>query len=208
MTIVSRLLLMVVVVACGCGAPRPEPSTDYNHGAEPGEVPTAANSPSPIPETVPHPGTFAGEWSEPVNGLSARLLVTLKDGTHSSLWASSVVLEIKNTYSTPLAFIDQPEFTDVAVRDSKGRPLPESSYAGNQITGEPQWAIIAGNTYLGIRVDTSIPVHHGICVGLITPEACRLAATLVSQQRNGPENQWIGEIQVPPVSLTSKGTGP
>lgn len=207
-TIPSRFVLIVALVVCGCGPPSPTPSKDQHRGAKPNESSAAANPPLPIPKDVRLAGTYAGEWSEPVNGLSARLLVTLQDGTHSSLWASPVILEVKNTYSTPLALINQPAFTDSAVRDSKGKSLPESSYHGNQLTGEPQWAVIPGNTYLGIRVDTSIPVHYGLCFGLIKPEAQSLTATLVAQHREGPENQWIGEIQLPPISLTSTSAGP
>lgn len=199
-------LLIMVLIGCGCGMPSPKPSKDQNGGAKTDAPTTAANPAMPKPKQAQVAGTYVGEWSEPVDGLSARLLVTLQGGTHSSLWASPVILEVKNTNSTPLAFIDQPVFTDSAIRDSDGKTLPVVSHNGNQLTGEPQWAVIPGNTYLGIRVDTSIPVHYGLCFGLIVPEAHSLTATLVAQHRDGPKNQWIGEIHVPPVSLVSKST--
>jgi hypothetical protein len=178
-------------------------SNDQNSGANPKESLSVANSPLPEAKEVPRAGTYAGEWSEPVNGLSARLLVTLHEGGQSSLWASPVILEVKNTTARSLAFIDQPVFSGVAVRDANGNPLPEPSHPGNHLAGGPQWAVIPGNAYLGLRVDTSIPVEVGLCIGVVPPEARTLSATLVAKPREGPENQWVGEINIPPVVLLS-----
>lgn len=203
----SALFLILALVACGCDAPGLTQSNNQNPGAKLGDSATVANSPLSKPKAVPRAGKYAGEWSEPVNGLSARLLVTLQEGGQSSLWAGPIILEVKNTDGKPLAFIDQPAFTGAAVRDANGNALPESVRPGNHLSGEPQWAVIPGNAYLGIRVDTSIPVEIGLCFGVITPEALHLSATLLAKHREGPENQWVGEIKLPAVDLTSSGPG-
>lgn len=199
----SRLILIAALLVCGCGIPSSTPSRDQDRGSEPVEPSVGTNPLTLKSKGARLAGTYVGEWSAPVNGLSVRLLVTLQDRTNQSHWASPIILEVKNISSSPLAFINQPAFTDSAVRDSNSKALPETSVDGNQHTGEPQWAVIPGNTYLGIRVDTSIPVDYGLYFGLITPEAQSVTATLVAQHREGPENRWIGEIQVPPVLLTS-----
>ncbi|MBL8820001.1 MAG: hypothetical protein JNL58_28515 [Planctomyces sp.] len=201
----SDLVLIVALVACGCDRPGVKLSNDQNARANLKESASVANPPLSEAKDVPRAGTYAGEWSEPVNGLSARLLVTLHEGGQSSLWASPVILEVKNTNAGSLAFIDQPVFSGAAVRDANGNSLPEPSHPGNHLTGEPQWAVIPGNAYLGLRVDTSIPVEVGLCIGVVTPEARTLSATLVAKPREGPENQWVGEINIPPVVLISSG---
>ena len=203
----SALLVIVATVACGCDTPGSNHVNDQNPGAKPGESPTVVNSPLSRPKAVPRVGTYAGEWSEPVNGLSARLLVTFQEGGRSSLWAGPIILEVKNTDGKPIAFINQPAFTGAAVRDAIGNALPEFFGPGNHLSGYPQWAVIPGNAYLGMRVDTSIPVEVGLCFGVITPDALHLSATLVAKHREGPENQWVGEIKLPPVDLTSNGPG-
>jgi hypothetical protein len=193
--------LIYVMSACGCGTSASTQSNNQNRDTKQ-EVLTAMNDPSSIPKKIQHAGTYAGQWSEPVNGLSARLVVTLQESPNSPRFAAGpVTLEVKNTYSTPLAFIDQPSFADKATWDANGNALPESFHAGNHLTGNPQWAVIPGNAYLGIRVDTSIPVEVGLCFGVLAPDTQSLSATLVAKHREGPENQWVGEIQLPPVAL-------
>jgi hypothetical protein len=105
-------------------------------------------------------------------------------------------------------FIEQPSFTGAAVREANGYALPEASLiGGNLLTRDPQWAVIPGNAYLGIQVDTSIPVHFGLCFAPIMPGAHHLNATLVAKHREGPKDQWIGEITLPPVVITASGAG-
>ncbi|MFM9962445.1 MAG: hypothetical protein ACKV2Q_14630 [Planctomycetaceae bacterium] len=212
----STLYLVVALVTCGCDTPRSKQSNDQNSGTKPGEPPAVANSPLPKPKGSPSAGTYAGDWSEPVNGLSARLLVTLQEGTQSSLWAGPIILEVKNADSKPIAFVSQPSFSrfhffafppspKFAVWDPNGN-APESLHKGNHLSGEPQWAVIPGNAYLGLRVDTPIPADDGLCLGsLIVPGT--FSVTLVAKHREGPENQWIGEIKLPPVDLSVNGTG-
>lgn len=199
---------LFLMVAWGCDIPGSKPSNEEHPGSKPEEA-SAIPKPSPSKsKAFRGAGIYAGEWSEPVNGLSARLLVTLQEGTRSTLFASPVVLEVKNTGGTPLAFLDQPSFKGSAVRDAKGNASPEPSFPGNHLAGVPQWAVIPGNAYLGLKVDTSIPVDVGLCFGPITPDAHRLSATLVARHRaDGPANQWIGEIELPPVVLLPSGGG-
>ena len=200
--ITFSVCLFVVLVGSGCGVPSPVGSLDQNAVANAGESPATIAS-----NALQRAGNYAGEWSEPVNGLSARLLVTLQESPNSSRFgAGPIILEVKNTYSTPLAFINQPSFKDKAIWDAKGNVLPEASHPGNHLSGNLEWAVIPGNAYLGLRVDTSIPVEVGLCFGVLAPEAQSLSATLVAKNREGPENQWVGEILLPPVSFTSNGT--
>lgn len=207
--IASSTLLIVALVACGCDSRGSKPSNVQNRDANLGDSFMTDSLPSPQPNNMRRAGIYAGEWSESVNGLSARLLVTLtKSGNSPALFATPVILEVRNTDGSPLAFTDQPSFTGQVVRDAQGNALPESVAAGNHLRGVPQWAAIPGNAYLGLRVDTSVPTDVGLWYGLIAPEAQSLTATLVAQRREGPANQWIGEIPLPPVSLMPKATGP
>ena len=163
-----------------------------------------------------HPGTTVGEWSEPVNFLSARLLVTLEEhevAESPSYFRYAVVLEVRNDHGADLAFVNQPSFENIEVRDASGKLVNVLSGGGNHRQGKARWAVILPYTYLGLKVDTPIPVDVGLFVGSVSPDKRSLTATLISKKQTGaeaywfgemeppPAKEWVGEIQIPKVSL-------
>lgn len=196
------LCLAVYLAGIGCG-----PSSS---GPLRGETPPApaatvsADIATPADPAAPgRAGTYAGEWSEPVNELSARLIVRLEDTQYRSIYSAQVTLEVKNTSRSPVSFISQPHFTDIVLRDADGLAVPNTdSFPGNYLRGLPEWAVIPGNAYLGIRVDTPLRVEEGMFIGNVTFDKQNLSATLVSVRQEGPENQWTGEIALPEVTLS------
>jgi hypothetical protein len=200
-----RRVLVAVFGGSGCAGGSPNGSLQEKPVAVADALPSTGSD-----KELKRAGTYAGQWSQPVHGLSARLVVTLQQSPNSPrLGAAPLMLEVENTYSTPLAFINQPSFADKATWDAKGNALAESHvHAGNHLSGAPQWAVIPGDATLGLRVDTSIPVETGLCFGVLAPEAASISATLVARHREGPDNQWVGEIQLPPVQLTSEEHDP
>ena len=158
--------------------------------------------------------TETGEWSEPVNGLSARLLMTLEEikvTDYPSAFRYKIILETKNVRGDILAISSQPSFADVRIRDADGRLLPDRGYDQSGPIPFPQWAQIPGNAYLGIRVDmTTVGLPGGSAlvgiddhVRFLKPGTYTVHATLIAQKdKKGPDNQWLGKMNLPPVTVT------
>jgi hypothetical protein len=162
-------------------------------------------SPTPVAKRR-DPITVSGAWSEPVNGLSARLLVTYveiaSDKFPTYFHYQKLILEVKNVGSHRLVFSNQPSFANPTIRNAKGEVLhPPGNVDGNQRTGNLEWAAIPFNTYLGLRVDTAIPIKVGLRFESFVTENHSLSATLVARQQEGPKNQWVGNLDLPPVLL-------
>lgn len=155
-------------------------------------------------------------WSEPVNGLSGRLLLTLEELKIAEAAPShryKVILEVKNDTGQQIAFRSQPEFVDVVIRDANGKELPDQGHEMSGPVPLPQWAVIPGQSYLGLRVDmqtVGLPggtalVGVGGYVRFLKPGKHTLTATIVAKQQEGPKNQWLGKMKLPPVSVTFRG---
>jgi hypothetical protein len=173
-------------------------------------------APKPPSDVEDQPGTTVGAWSESVDNLSARFAVSLAEhqaGQLPAYFQYQVFLEVRNDHGADLAFMNQPSFQDIEICDANGASVDELTPGGNHLRGRPRFIVIPPYTYVGIRVDTAIPVEYGICIGNPTPEKHSLSATLVSTRQTGeeahwfggmetpPARAWIGEIQVPPVML-------
>lgn len=206
---IPRLLLIAALLSSGC---------DEQVSKQSGEQPTqpkAAGLANPIDnpeqpdEEAQGPYTAAGAWSEPVNGLSARLLVTyeeMKSNKYPTYFHyQKVILEAKNVGTETVSFINQPSFTDLAIRNAQGEELHGRGHEGNHITGASEWAVIPVGAYLGLRVDTTIPVHVGLYFESFATETHSLHATLVVEKQDGPQNQWIGKIKLHPIYLVPSG---
>ena len=151
-------LAFLVLATIGCGTPTVAQSTTPEN-TESTKIATASAPPV----------TVASEWSKPVNGLKARWLVKWRKIASEDRPAYAgyyeFILEVKNADSAPLSFYSQPMFRDLAIRDANGKVIdPPGSVIGNHISGVPQWATIPNSdgAYLGLRIDTTIPVHHGV----------------------------------------------
>lgn len=202
---VPALLLITAVVSTGCCKRSSDQSVAKQTQHTAAGVETADDSAKPSPEQALGPYLAAGAWSAPVNGLSARLLVSyqiLKSDKYPTYFHyQNVILEAKNVGPELLAFSNQPSFTDLAIRDAQGEELRGRGYEGNHITGPIRWAVIPEGAYLGLRVDTAIPVHVGLYFQSFATEDHSLHATLIATKQDGPENQWLGEIKLPPINL-------
>ena len=146
--------------------------------------------------------TTFGTWSAPTNFLSARFVVTLEEyeaADSPSYFRYSVVLEVRNDHGADLAFVNQPSFENIEVRDTGGRLVNVLSGDGNHRQGEASWAVILPYTYVGLRVDTTIPVDVGLSIGGVSPDKRSLTATLISKKRTGAEAYWFGEMEPPPA---------
>ena len=156
----------------------------------------------------------AGIWSEPVNGLSARLLMEpeeIKSANHQSSFRYKVILEVKNVQRDILAISSQPSFVDVEIRNAKGELLPDGGYRQSGPIPLPQWAHIPGNTYMGVRVDmTAVGLPRGSAlvgidgyVRFLKPGTYTVRATLSARKdKSGPNNQWLGDMKLPAVTVT------
>ena len=154
------------------------------------------------------------KWSKTANGLSGRLLVALEDLKPGLRHA--VTLELKNVSTEALAVIDQPQFVEVQLLDERGNSVRKRGY---DMTGDipfPQWGVIPREAYLGFRVDMRTvglmgrPPHRIalIAVGgqawFLAPGKYTLRAKLVAKKQEGPDNQWLGSLDLPPVDFTFK----
>jgi hypothetical protein len=152
---------------------------------------------------VPQPDEVA--WSETVSGVSGRLLAELEPSLRFA-----VHLELRNHSMDPIAVIDQPQIR-AQLRDSSGHPVGTVAMLVSGPACEPQWAVIPRDAYIGIRIDmrtVGLPApEHGVALLAlggrawdVGPGEYLLQATLTcSRQPDGPQNQWVGELELPPL---------
>lgn len=194
-TVIVSLLVIVALVASAIAAPMPTPTV-----------------------------SAAGEWSMPVNCLSARLLLTLQERKHdgsASTYHYLAIVEFKNMGGEVVAVSSQPSFKGILVADADGKPIRECGYIQDGTVPLPQWAHIPGyNAYLGVRVDMTTvyalaPDSAGDSALLaiddsvhsLAPGQYSVRGTVAAEtDKDGPENQWVGEIKLEPVGFAFKNT--
>jgi hypothetical protein len=125
----------------------------------------------------------------------------------------SVFLELKNHSPDPVALIDQPELRADLYDASSGVSIGAPDLIGSGPIPIPQWAVIPRDAYAGIRIDVrtlGVPTREqGVALLALDRKAWHLSvgryllrATLISTQRpNGPVDQWVGELELPPVEV-------
>ena|SRR5215207_3845542 len=149
-------------------------------------------------------------WSEPINGLSGRLRVEFEDLGIGLRHA--IHLELRNHSSTPVAVINQPEVR-AELYDSSGRPVDTLGYPMSGPIPGAQWAAIPRDSYLGFRVDmqtVGVPTREqGMALIAVGGRTWRVeagtyvleTAVVFERREEGPANQWVGELELPPVEV-------
>jgi hypothetical protein len=196
---VRTLLVLSVAIVSGCDAtPQTSSNQPVNHTSQ---TQTSTSEGEIVEYDQPRRTTF-GAWSEPTNFLSARFVVTLEEyeaADSPSYFGYSVVLEVRNDHGADLTLVNQPTFGNVEVRDASGKLISVLSGNGNHLQGKARCAVILPYTYLGLKVDTTIPVDVGLFVGNVSPDKYSLTATLISKNQTGMEDYWFGEMEPPPA---------
>jgi hypothetical protein len=158
---------------------------------------------------------IANRWSEPSRGLSGRLRVEFEDLNPGLRHA--VYLELRNHALDPIAVTNQPQ-ADAALLDSTGTAVSASSLPASGPAPSPQWAVIPRDAYLGFRVDmqtVGVPTReHGVALLAVGDKAWQLNAgkyvlkvsVVFQKDESGPPNQWVGELQLPPVDVVVTAT--
>jgi len=150
------------------------------------------------------------QWSTKTDRLVGRLLVAFEDLRPGLRHA--VHLEIRNEGFDPVAVINQPKIS-CEVYDVSGTPVPTLESSANGPRQVRQWCVIPTDAYAGIRVDAqtgSVPTRQQGMVLLaiggrrwgLKPGTYLLKASAVfNSDEDGPANQWVGELQLPPVEV-------
>lgn len=201
--VIPSLIVVLAMVSSGCNTPT-SAQNDEQENARSVEAPATS---------TPPPAAVASEWSKPVNGLKARWLVNwnaISSDKHPTYaHYREFILEVKNVGGDFLSFNSQPTFKNLTIRNANGKVIqPPGHIHGNHINGIPQWAVVPDSTYLGLRIDTAIPVHVGVHFESFVTENHSLHATLVAKKQDGPENQWTGEIELPALFVQFSGEAP
>lgn len=150
------------------------------------------------------------QWSIKREGLLGRLLVEFEDLNPGLRHA--VYLEIRNDSFDPVSVINQPEIT-AEVSDLSGTPIATLQSSANGPRQARQWAVIPGGAYIGLRVDAqtgNVPGReHGMVLlavggrrwGLKPGSYVLKATALFKEEKDGPPDQWVGELDPPPVEI-------
>ena len=158
----------------------------------------------------PTPQPAANAWSEPADGLSGRLRVEFEDlrpGLRHALY-----LELRNHSFVPVAVLNQPEVR-AELHDSSGKPVSTTSFPTSGPSPSPQWAVIPRDAYIGFRIDmqtVGLPTREqgrallavgGKTWGLGAGEYLLETVLTFGRKEDGPTNQWVGELKLPPVEV-------
>ena len=154
-------------------------------------------------------------WCEPIDGLSGRLRVEFEDLKPGLRHA--VYLELRNHSPNPVAASNQPQI-HAELFDSAEGLVRTSSLPMSGPIPSLQWALIPRDAYVGFRIDmqtVGVPTREQgmalIAVGgkswkLKAGEYVLKATVSLKKEEDGPHNQWIGELELPPsefiVTLT------
>ena len=156
------------------------------------------------------PNSFASGWSGVVNGLSGRLRLQLEDLAPGLRYA--LYLELLNHSFDPLAVTNQPSILAELV-DSFGQPVHTVAYPASGPIPIREWAMIPRGAYVGFRIDmqtVGLPTREqglillavgGITWRLGTGKYVLKTTAIFNTDANGPPNQWLGELKLPPVEV-------
>lgn len=151
-----------------------------------------------------------GAWSQSIEQLSGRLCIEFEDLKPGLRHA--VYLELRNDGFAPAVVSNLPDFR-AELYDSSGQPVGTSAAVDDGPNPILQWAVIPSNAYLGLRVDrqsSGVPTkqHKRVLIALgektweLDTGKYLLEATAVfKREDSGPDNQWVGELNLPPVDV-------
>lgn len=159
-------------------------------------------------EQMPKP--VLGAWSKAVNRLSGRLCVEFEDlnpGLRHAVYA-----ELRNDSLNPVTVTNLPR-VDAKLFDSSGKPVNTSGIAVGGPVSTPEWAVIPRDAYIGFRIDmqtVDVPDREqGMVLIAVGGKAWKTKAgkyvlqivLTIEKERDGPQNQWIGELKLPPYEV-------
>ena len=159
-------------------------------------------------ESIPPP--VANVWSELINKLSGRLRIEFEDLKPGLRHV--VYLELRNHSLNPVAVTNQPQIL-AELFDSAGKPVITSRFAMSGPIPIPQRAVIPQDAYLGFRIDMQtigVPTREqgmaliavgGISWALRAGEYVLKTTIVFKKEEDAPQNQWIGELELPPVEV-------
>jgi len=158
----------------------------------------------------PFPEPIANTWSEPINGLSGRLRVEFEDLKPGLRHA--IFIELRNCSLNSVTLTNQPQ-ASAELFDSAGGPVATSGTSSDGPMPIPEWIVIPRDAYTGFRIDmqtAGLPTReHGVALIAVGGKNWEVAAgkyvlrvALIFQHReDGPQNQWVGELDPPPVEI-------
>jgi hypothetical protein len=168
----------------------------------------------------PKPMT-AGDWSETVQGLRGRLLVTEEAAKFNGTRMELVYLELRNVggVANPMAIYYDPDdaFQYDLLDDSK-HPIPQGPIEGDVMSPFPFWIMLPYDSTLRFRVSVDgygIPKDAGLLIGLM-PGAWDISPTShgdhflsASFSVNPPAasdlRAWRGVLKLPSVKIPVSG---
>jgi hypothetical protein len=149
-------------------------------------------------------------WSAPVTGLSGRLRIELEDLDPGLRYA--VCLELRNEAAQPIAVSNVPDVL-AQLHDSAGVPVETSGIVVSGPQPSRRWMVVPVEAYLGFRVDmrtAGVPTREsGTAQLALGGMAWRLgeghyelrATATFARAEDGPTDQWVGELALPPVTV-------
>ena len=156
------------------------------------------------------PKAVASAWSEPTRGLAGRLIVEFEDLKPGLRHA--VYLELRNHSLDPIAVTNQPQI-QADLSDASGGMVSTSGMWMSGPIPRPQWALIPREAYVGFRIDmqtVGLPTReYGMALLAIGDNTWELKAgqyvleiaLLFEGDKDGPQGQWVGTLELPPVQV-------
>lgn len=151
-----------------------------------------------------------GAWSQSIDQLSGRLCIEFEDLKPGLRHA--VYLELRNDSFAPAVVSNLPELS-AELYDSSRQPVGTSAAVYDGPAPILQWAVIPRDAYLGMRVDrqsSGVPTkqHKRVLLALgdktwelNTGKYLLEATAAFKREDSGPDNQWVGELELPPVEV-------
>ena len=152
----------------------------------------------------------SNQWSNKSGQLVGRLLVAFEDLSPGLRHA--VHLEIRNDGADPVALFNQPEIKS-EVYDLSGTPIGTLESSANGPRQARQWVVIPHAAYIRLRIDAQtgavLAREHGMVLlavggrrwGLKPGSYVLKARAVFKSAEDGPANQWVGELDLPPVEV-------
>jgi len=143
-------------------------------------------------------------------GLAGRLVAEFEDLKLGVRFA--IYLELRNHSSDPIAVTNQPQIA-AEVFDEAGNVVSPSGARRSGPLRSPQWVVIPIDAYVGYRVDMqtlglSEKERHVVLLAvgdnsweLKVGKYVFKATASFEESKDGPQDQWIGELVLPPVEI-------